>query len=119
MHSGEELKPVDKTELFSSLPTGWATDLIPQIQALLRDTKQKVFVLDDDPTGTQTVHDIIVLTEWTIDALRLEMESADAVCYILTNSRQRCVRPGGGDQRGDRAQFASGVASDGASLYDD
>ena len=87
MHSGEELKPVDKTELFSSLPTGWATDLIPQIQALLRDTKQKVFVLDDDPTGTQTVHDTIVLTEWTIDALRLEMESADAVCYILTNSR--------------------------------
>jgi len=74
-------------ELFSNLPAEWNQDLIPQIQALLRETKQKIFVLDDDPTGTQTVHDTVVLTEWTVPALVRELDSADPVCYILTNSR--------------------------------
>jgi len=74
-------------ELFSNLPADWNPDLIPQIQALLRETKQKIFVLDDDPTGTQTVHDTVVLTEWTVPALVRELDSADPVCYILTNSR--------------------------------
>ena len=78
---------VEKSLLFSRLPAEWEADLIPNIQALLRETNQKVFVLDDDPTGTQTVHDTIVLTEWTVAALRREMESPDPVCYVLTNSR--------------------------------
>lgn len=77
----------DKSEIFDSLPAQWPDDLIPQIQALLRETRQKVFVLDDDPTGTQTVHDTIVLTEWSPESLRREMEAAEAVCYIMTNSR--------------------------------
>ena len=87
MHSGEDVAPVGKAALFSSLPEPWPRNLIPEIQALLRETKQKVFVLDDDPTGTQTVHDTIVLTEWSVSALIREMESAEPVCYILTNSR--------------------------------
>ena len=87
MLSSDEIKPVDKAALFSGLPVEWARDLIPQIQALLRETNQKVFVLDDDPTGTQTVHDTIVLTEWPAPALVHELQSAEPVCYILTNSR--------------------------------
>lgn len=87
MHSSEDVAAVEKAALFSSLPREWDQDLIPQIQALLRETKQKVFVLDDDPTGTQTVHDTVVLTEWSHSALVRELESADPVCYILTNSR--------------------------------
>lgn len=87
MYSSEDVAVVEKSALFSSLPEPWARNLIPEIQALLRETKQKVFVLDDDPTGTQTVHDTIVLTEWSVSALIREMESADPVCFILTNSR--------------------------------
>ena len=87
MPSEDQLQPVEKTALFATLPAEWAQDLIPQIQAQMRVSKQKVFVLDDDPTGTQTVHDTIVLTEWPVAALVREMESADPVCYILTNSR--------------------------------
>ena len=33
----------------------------------------KVVVLDDDPTGTQTVHDVTVLTEWGVEALAAEL----------------------------------------------
>ncbi len=87
MPSGIDAQPVPKTALFSSLPPEWEFDLIPQIQALLRERKQKVFVLDDDPTGTQTVYDTVVLTEWSVDALGREMQSPDTICYILTNSR--------------------------------
>lgn len=79
--------PVEKSTVFARLPEEWPAELIQQIQALLRETNQKVFVLDDDPTGTQTVHDTFVLTEWSLESLRREMESADAVCYIMTNSR--------------------------------
>ena len=79
--------PVDKATMFKRLPAEWPDDLIPRIQSLLRETNQKVFVLDDDPTGTQTVHDTIVLTEWSVASLQREMEAAAAVCYILTNTR--------------------------------
>ena len=44
-------------------------------------------VLDDEPTGTQTVHDISVLTRWSVEALRAALASDDSVFYILTNSR--------------------------------
>lgn len=87
MPANDDIAAVDRAALFSNLPAEWRQDLIPQIQALLRETNQKVVVLDDDPTGTQTVHDTIVLTEWTAPALVRELESADPVCYILTNSR--------------------------------
>ncbi len=46
-----------------------------------------IVVLDDDPTGTQTVHDVPVLTTWEEDTLE-EMFRADTpLFYILTNSR--------------------------------
>lgn len=87
MRSQSDAQRVNKAALIASLPAEWAHDLMPEIQRLLRETKQKVVVLDDDPTGTQTVHDTIVLTEWSPSALRRELENDDPVCYILTNSR--------------------------------
>lgn len=30
-------------------------------------------VLDDDPTGTQTVHSVSVLAEWSVDSLAKEV----------------------------------------------
>lgn len=46
-----------------------------------------MIVLDDDPTGTQTVHDVLVLTEWSQEELRSALEQPEPVFYILTNSR--------------------------------
>lgn len=42
--------------------------------------------LDDDPTGTQTVHGVPVLTTWAVDELAAEM-SLSPVFFVLTNSR--------------------------------
>lgn len=47
--------------------------------------KQVVVVLDDDPTGTQSIHDVFVLTEWSEEDLRWAF--SHEVFYILTNSR--------------------------------
>ncbi|MCV9386705.1 four-carbon acid sugar kinase family protein [Reichenbachiella ulvae] len=44
-----------------------------------------VVVLDDDPTGTQTVHGVYILTSWSKDELRWAF--SQGIFYILTNSR--------------------------------
>ena len=47
----------------------------------------KVIVLDDDPTGTQTVHGISVFTDWNTDSLHEGFAEKNSMFYILTNSR--------------------------------
>jgi len=69
------------------LPPVWADDPRPAIRAARRDRPEKVVVLDDDPTGTQTVHGIPVLTEWSVEALGAELANDLPACFLLTNSR--------------------------------
>ena len=44
-------------------------------------------VLDDDPTGIQTVHGCLLVTEWTDDALREAFANPVPFFYVLTNTR--------------------------------
>lgn len=53
-----------KEVVLRSLPPEWPEDVIGDIQQLNERNSKILVVLDDDPTGTQTVHDIDVLTEW-------------------------------------------------------
>lgn len=78
---------VKKQELLSSLPPEWPEDLLPEIQARIEETGTKVVVLDDDPTGAQTVHDVPVLTRWSRDILETALADPGAVFYISINSR--------------------------------
>ena len=50
-------------------------------------TRRKTVVLDDDPTGTQTVHDVAVLTTWGVQELSDEFRRDASLFFILTNSR--------------------------------
>ena len=47
----------------------------------------KIVVLDDDPTGVQTVHDISVYTDWSRESIQAGFEEAGKLFYVLTNSR--------------------------------
>ena len=47
----------------------------------------KIFVLDDDPTGVQTVNNIPVLTVWDEESIRSAFLEKANLIYILTNSR--------------------------------
>jgi len=78
---------ISKSKLLSLLPPEWPQDLLPDIQREVKIGERKVVVLDDDPTGTQTVHGIPVLTTWTVDALKQEFDRKTTAFYILTNSR--------------------------------
>ena len=77
----------NKEHLLASLPDEWPADLLPAIQDRVKAGRRKVVVLDDDPTGTQTVHGLPVLTKWSTEALRAELDQDDPAFYILTNSR--------------------------------
>src|SRR5919198_1878260 len=74
-------------DALNRLPPAWPDDPGPAIRAARRERPEKVVVLDDDPTGTQTVHGIPVLTEWSVEALRTELANDLPACFLLTNSR--------------------------------
>jgi uncharacterized protein YgbK (DUF1537 family) len=78
---------VHRQALFNSLPEVWPEALLPEIQARVGVDRRKLVVLDDDPTGTQTVHDIPVLTTWSVAALEAELLQDAPAFYLLTNSR--------------------------------
>lgn len=78
---------ISTIDLFASLPPEWPDDLLSVIQHRVAESGRKLVVLDDDPTGTQTVHSIPVLTEWSVDSLCAELADDSPCFYILTNSR--------------------------------
>jgi uncharacterized protein YgbK (DUF1537 family) len=80
-------KSLDITTLSQSLPSEWPEDLLPGICQHVAEDSQKIVVLDDDPTGTQTVHSLPVLTTWEVPALEKELTGSACAFYILTNSR--------------------------------
>ena len=80
--------PVLKEELFRELPPVWPdATLRQQIHAHNARAGRCIVALDDDPTGTQTVHDIWVLTRWDVSDLSAALSDGETALYILTNSR--------------------------------
>lgn len=61
------------------------------IDRLLRDAlaglHKKIVVLDDDPTGIQTVHDVYVYTDWSVPCIEDGFREKSPLFFILTNSR--------------------------------
>lgn len=57
------------------------------IQAGIASSGRSLVVLDDDPTGTQTVHGVPVLTTWSVEDLTWALTQTSSTFYILTNSR--------------------------------
>jgi uncharacterized protein YgbK (DUF1537 family) len=47
----------------------------------------RLVVLDDDPTGTQSVTGIPVLTSWSVEDLRWAFRREESAFFILTNTR--------------------------------
>ena len=47
----------------------------------------KIIVLDDDPTGSQTVHSCLLLMQWDVATLRLGLSDESPIFFVLTNTR--------------------------------
>lgn len=76
-----------KSELFAKIKPIDEAKVDAALQVALKDFDKKIVVLDDDPTGVQTVHDISVYTDWTEESIAAGFEEANSMFFILTNSR--------------------------------
>jgi uncharacterized protein YgbK (DUF1537 family) len=74
-------------EVLSSIPS---VDEV-KVEKLYRDAldslDKKIVVLDDDPTGVQTVHGVAVITDWEKETLINEFNEDKKIFFVLTNSR--------------------------------
>jgi len=50
-------------------------------------SETKIIVLDDDPTGSQTVHSCLLLTRWDVATLKEGILDEAPLFFILTNTR--------------------------------
>ena len=53
----------------------------------MADADNKIIVIDDDPTGSQTVHSCLLLTRWDVETLVIALRDAAPLFFILSNTR--------------------------------
>lgn len=58
----------------------------------LEGFNKKIVVLDDDPTGVQTIHDVSVYTDWNTESILAGFQEACPMFFILTNSRSMSAK---------------------------
>ncbi|WKA58561.1 four-carbon acid sugar kinase family protein [Planococcus shenhongbingii] len=74
-------------DVFKGIPEVDRNAVTEMLKSELADLNKKIIVLDDDPTGVQTVHNISVYTDWSVDSIEKGFAEQNAMFFILTNSR--------------------------------
>ena len=78
---------VSKDELFAKIPAVDAAKVDAALNEEREAFDRKIIVLDDDPTGVQTVNGIHVYTDWTEESIAAGFAEENRMFFILTNSR--------------------------------
>lgn len=82
------MENLNAKETFSHLLPLPQGDLVNELlEKELAQLNKKIIVLDDDPTGVQTVHDISVYTDWSKESIEAGFAEENPMFFILTNSR--------------------------------
>jgi len=84
------------------------------VAAVVARSARTLVVLDDDPTGTQSVADLPVLTRWEVEDLQWALAQGAPAVYVLTNTRS--LGPAEAEQRVREVVTAALQAADGAPL---
>jgi uncharacterized protein YgbK (DUF1537 family) len=84
--AGPAAAPVRREQLLAGVAPARAVPAAEVARAVARSGRRLV-VLDDDPTGTQTVAGVPVLTSWAAGDLRWAFSQPGPAFFILTNSR--------------------------------
>src|SRR5690242_13392236 len=58
-----------------------------QARERIRAAGRRIAVLDDDPTGSQAVHGVSVVTELDPEAVGFALKEPGTTCFVLTNTR--------------------------------
>ncbi len=53
----------------------------------MTQNQPKIIVIDDDPTGSQTVHSCLLLMQWDVATLKQGLEDNIPIFFILSNTR--------------------------------
>lgn len=78
---------VSKDKLFAKIPAVDEAKVDAALNEERRGFDRKIIVLDDDPTGVQTVNGIHVYTDWSPESIAEGFAEENAMFFILTNSR--------------------------------
>ena len=81
------MEQVRSAAVLGTFPQPDEAKLSAALAAEAAASDRKIIVLDDDPTGVQTVHDIYVYTDWTVESMRKGFAAPEKLFFILTNSR--------------------------------
>ena len=84
--AGEKKLKIDILESYKPVKIS-EEELDKILFSLIKESGKKIIVLDDDPTGVQTVHDISVYTDWSEESIYSGFNEENRLFYILTNSR--------------------------------
>ena len=77
---------ISRDQLLGGLPP--ACPISPEdVRSARARGARPLIVLDDDPTGTQSVADLPVLNAWAPDDLEWALGTGAAAVYVMTNSR--------------------------------
>ncbi|MBR0577616.1 four-carbon acid sugar kinase family protein [Bacillus sp. FSL K6-0046] len=74
-------------ELLNAIPKADSDRIQSAYEQALNHFHHKVIVLDDDPTGIQTVHGVSVFTDWSEKSIEAGFLEDSRMFFILTNSR--------------------------------
>jgi len=75
------------SELESRLPRPESRNYRAEILALRKRFPLRIVVLDDDPTGIQTVYGCRLYTTWDVATIREALDAPEGFFYLLLNSR--------------------------------
>ncbi|KGA98804.1 type III effector Hrp-dependent outer protein [Alkalihalobacillus alcalophilus ATCC 27647 = CGMCC 1.3604] len=81
------MNPLHVHQVMSQVPEVDGGAIKAALRAELEDSPFKVIVLDDDPTGIQTVHGVSVYTDWDKESIHAGFSEDRRIFFILTNSR--------------------------------
>lgn len=75
------------TDILNAIPKADSKVIQSAYEQALSSFQHKVIVLDDDPTGIQTVHGVSVFTDWSEESIEAGFLEDSRMFFILTNSR--------------------------------
>ncbi len=101
--------PTSLAVLLEGKPPGRSVSA-DEVADLARSAGRVLVVLDDDPTGTQSVANLPVLLNWTTDSMRWALSQGAPAVYVMTNTRSLSASDAG--QRNQEVARAALVAAE-------
>ena len=84
-------------------------------QAAAAEAARKIVVIDDDPTGSQTVHSCPLLLRWDVQTLRQGLRHPSPLLFVLANTRALSPEDAAERNREIVASLEQALAAEGVS----